>query len=70
YKGYDLNKDGIGDVPYHPVKLFSVITERNRPTLILLRSFFVELLNIAENIFPALTPETLIDNNPAMRKFL
>ncbi len=70
YKGYDLNKDGIGDVPYHPVKLFSVITERNRPTLILLRSFFVELLDIAENIFPTLTPETLIDNNPAMRKIL
>ena len=70
YKGYDLNKDGIGDIPYHPVKLFSVITERNRPTLILLRSFFVELLNIAENIFPTLTPETLIDNKPAMRKFL
>lgn len=70
YKGYDLNKDGIGDVPYHPVKLFSVITERNRPILILLRSFFIELLNIAENIFPTLTPETLIDNKPAMRKFL
>ncbi len=70
YKGYDLNKDGIGDVPYHPVKLFSIITEKNRPTLILLRSFFVELLNIAENIFPTLTPETLIDNKPAMRKFL
>jgi len=70
YKGYDLNKDGIGDIPYHPVKLFSVITERNRPTLILLRSFFVELLNIAETIFPTLTPETLIDKNPAMRKFL
>jgi nitrous oxidase accessory protein len=70
YKGYDLNKDGIGDVPYHPVKLFSIITEKNRPTLILLRSFFIELLNIAENIFPSLTPETLIDNKPSMQKFL
>ncbi|MEW6702358.1 MAG: nitrous oxide reductase family maturation protein NosD, partial [Bacteroidota bacterium] len=69
YKGYDLNKDGTGDVPYRPVKLFSVIIEKNRPTLILLRSFFVELLNIAENIFPALTPNTLLDNKPSMRKF-
>lgn len=69
YKGYDLNKDRTGDVPYRPVKLFSVIIERNRPTLILLRSFFVELLNIAENIFPTLTPNTLLDNKPAMRKF-
>ena len=24
YTGYDLNKDGIGDVPYRPVKLFSI----------------------------------------------
>ena len=23
YEGYDLNKDNIGDIPYHPVSLFS-----------------------------------------------
>ena len=26
YTGYDLNKDGVGDVPYRPVKLFSYIS--------------------------------------------
>lgn len=68
YQGYDFNKDGIGDVPHHPVKLFSILVEKNRTQLILLRSFFVELLNSAEKIFPVLTPETLIDNKPSMRE--
>jgi nitrous oxidase accessory protein len=66
YQGYDLNKDGIGEVPHHPVKLFSVLVEKNHPTLLLLRSFFVELINTAEKIFPVLTPETLIDKYPEM----
>ncbi len=66
YSGYDLNNDGIGDVPYHPVKLFSAIIEKNRPSLILLRSLFVDILNFAEKIFPTLTPETIVDNYPSM----
>ncbi len=66
YQGYDLDKDGIGEIPHHPVKLFSILVEKNRPTLILLRSFFVELLNTAEKIFPVLTPETLVDKYPEM----
>lgn len=66
YQGYDLNNDGIGEVPHHPVKLFSLLVEKNRPALILLRSFFVELLNAAEKIFPILTPETLVDKYPQM----
>ncbi|MFA3784005.1 nitrous oxide reductase family maturation protein NosD [Melioribacteraceae bacterium 4301-Me] len=70
YSGYDLNKDGIGDVPYHPVKLFSIIVEKNRPALILLRSFFISILDFAEKIFPTITPETLIDKNPLMKKIV
>lgn len=70
YNGYDLDKNGIGDVPYRPVKLYSLIVEKNRPTLVLLRSLFVGLLDSAEKIFPVLTPETLIDNSPAMKKIL
>jgi nitrous oxidase accessory protein len=68
YKSYDLNKDGIGDIPYRPVNLFSLITAQNPPALILLRSFFIDVLNFAESIFPALTPESLIDTKPKMRK--
>jgi len=68
YSGYDLDRNGIGDIPYRPVKLYSLIVEKNRPTLVLLRSLFVGILDSAEKIFPVLTPETLIDNFPSMNK--
>ena len=31
YQGYDLDRDGVGDVPFHPVRLFSLIAEQNEP---------------------------------------
>jgi nitrous oxidase accessory protein len=67
YAGYDLNHDGVGDVPHRPVRLFSVVVEKNPPTLILLRSLFVSVLETAERVIPALTPETLVDSVPAMK---
>ncbi len=67
YEGYDLNQDGVGDVPHRPVRLASVIVARYEPALILLRSNFFSLLDAAESVFPALTPETLVDSTPAMR---
>lgn len=70
YNGYDIDKNGIGDIPYRPVKLFSLIVEKNRPTLILMRSLFIEILDVAEKIFPILTPETLIDKTPSMKRIL
>ena len=69
YSGYDLDGDGKGDVPYRPVRLFSLIIEQNPIALILLRSFFIEILDMAERIMPVLTPETLVDENPAMKAF-
>jgi len=68
YEGYDLDKDGIGDIPYRPVKLYSVLVEQNEPSLILLNSLFIELLNIAESVFPTLIPETLLDKTPRLRR--
>ncbi len=68
YKGYDLNKDGIGDVPHHPVTLYSLLIEKNSAALLLLRSFLVELMNYTERIFPVLTPEKLVDSSPSMKK--
>ncbi len=67
YRGYDLKRDGYGDVPFRPVRLFSVLVERNSPVLILLRSTFVALLDAAERVVPALTPDALADARPAMR---
>lgn len=68
YRGYDLNRDGVGDVPHRPVRLYSVFVERNPPAMILLRSFFSELLDLAERVMPVLTPRALVDDRPAMRR--
>lgn len=66
YNGFDLDRDGFGDVYYRPVKMFSIIVEREQASLILIHSLFVEILNIAESILPSLTPENLKDNQPRM----
>ena len=66
YTGYDLNKDGIGDVPYRPVSMFSVVVEETPESIFLLRSFVVDLLDIAEKVVPVFIPETLIDEKPRM----
>ena len=57
----------VGDVPHHPVRLFALIVENNPPALILLRSFLLDLLDIAERVLPVLVPATVIDTAPAMR---
>jgi nitrous oxidase accessory protein len=67
YAGYDLDRDGYGDVPYRPVRLFSVLVEQSEPAIILLRSFFLDLLDLAERVVPAITPERLVDARPLMR---
>jgi nitrous oxidase accessory protein len=67
YEGYDLNRDGIGDVPYHPVSMYSMLVEQNANSLMLLRSFMVTLLDKAEKAMPSITPETLRDNQPKMK---
>ena len=67
YEGYDRNKDGIGDVPYHPVSMYSMIVEQNPNSLILLRSFMVSLLDKAEKAIPSLASENLVDDKPMIK---
>jgi nitrous oxidase accessory protein len=69
YSGYDLDKDRIGDVPFRPVKLFSYIVNRTPETIILLRSLFVDMINFSERVSPVFTPDDLLDNYPAMKRF-
>jgi nitrous oxidase accessory protein len=68
YAGYDLDRDGVGDVPYRPVKLFSYIVNRTPETIVLLRSLFVDMINFSEKVSPVFTPDDLIDNQPLMIK--
>jgi len=67
YEGYDINRDGIGDVPYHPVSLYAMVVAQNPNTLILMRSFVVALMDKAEKAIPSLTPENLADSKPSMK---
>jgi nitrous oxidase accessory protein len=67
YEGYDLKRDGIGDVPFRPVSLYAVVVGRIPSSVLLLRSPVVHLLDQAEKAFPSITPERVVDAKPAMR---
>lgn len=43
YEGYDMDKNGTGDVPYRPISLFAQIIEQIPQSVMLMRSFIVEL---------------------------
>ncbi len=66
YEGYDLNRDKTGDVPYHPVSMYSMIIHSNPPALMFFRSLIVSLLDKSERMLPGITPGALQDAKPLM----
>jgi nitrous oxidase accessory protein len=64
YQGYDLNRNGIGDVPFRPSSLFTTLAENIPTTMLLNRSLIAQLLDQAERAVPALTPRALEDSQP------
>lgn len=66
YEGYDLDKNGLGDIPYHPLSLFSILVERNESAMLLYRSFMITLLDKSERVLPSITPDYLKDETPLM----
>ncbi len=69
YNGYDLKKDGVGDVPFRPVSLYSMVVERVPSAVLLWRSFIVFLLDQSEKTLPIMTPENLKDSFPLMKPY-
>lgn len=67
YEGYDLNRNGEGDIPYRPLSIYTMIIERNATAMMLFRSPIVSLLERAEKIIPGMTPESLKDDSPRMK---
>jgi nitrous oxidase accessory protein len=67
YEGYDLNKDGYGDVHYQPISLYSMIIEKMPAASLLLRSFLVTIMDRAERVIPSITPVQLNDDKPLMK---
>ena len=70
YEGYDLDKNKIGDIPYRPVSMYSMIVEKYPPAMMLFRSLITSLMDKSEKVVPSLTPENLKDNHPLMKKML
>ncbi|MCC6954659.1 MAG: nitrous oxide reductase family maturation protein NosD [Deltaproteobacteria bacterium] len=66
YSGYDLNQDGIGDIPYRPVSLSSVLVEKFDSTYFLIKSPLFSILDYIEQAIPILIPESLKDVKPLM----
>lgn len=67
YEGYDLNKDKIGDVPYRPISIFSMIAEKQPPVMLFFHSMIADLIDRSERVLPSLVPETILDRSPSMK---
>jgi nitrous oxidase accessory protein len=66
YRGYDLDRNGVGDVPHMPVRLFALVVEQSPASALLLRSILVDLMDLAERAFPALTAAEIRDETPLL----
>ncbi len=66
YRGYDLNRDGLGDIPYRPVQIFSYWVSSYPTALLLLKAPLVYFLEFAERLFPVISPQKLLDREPLM----
>ncbi len=67
YNGYDLDRDGVGDVEYQPVKLFSYITDKTPESIILIRSLFIDIINFSEKVSPIFISEKIKDKSPSIK---
>lgn len=66
YEGYDLDRDGIGDVPYRPVRLFAMTVQWYPQAMVLLRSPLSQAMEYAERLLPVITPKAIEDDRPLM----
>jgi nitrous oxidase accessory protein len=67
YAGYDMDRDGFGDIPYELRRLSSQL-ESTYPQLQFFRgAITLELLDAISSLFPMVEPQTtLIDSRPRM----
>ncbi len=61
---YDLDDDGISDIPYAPVSAFAFVSKQYPDLTILAKSPAVAALAVAERVFPALRPSEAVDRFP------
>jgi len=66
HAAFDLNSDGIADVPYRPNDLIDHILWTQPAARLLLGSPAVQLIRWAQSKFPALLPGGVVDTRPLM----
>ncbi len=61
---YDLDANGVGDIPYSPVSAFAFVSKQYPDLAILAKSPAVAAITVAERVFPALRPSEIVDRFP------
>jgi nitrous oxidase accessory protein len=61
---YDLDANGVSDVPYSPVSAFAFLSKQNPDLSLLAKSPAVAAVTVAERVFPALRPSEIVDRYP------
>jgi nitrous oxidase accessory protein len=64
HAAYDLDGDGLSDVPYSPVSAFAFLSKQYPDLSVLAKSPAVAALGVAEHAFPALRPSEAVDRHP------
>ncbi|MGY3039436.1 nitrous oxidase accessory protein [Rhodanobacter sp. TND4EL1] len=67
YLGWDLDGDGIGDVPYRPNDGVDVLLWKYPSARVLMSSPSVLLMRYVQRAFPVFTPPAVQDSHPLMR---
>lgn len=67
YRGWDLNGDGIGDVPYRPNDGVDVLLWKYPTAALLMSSPSVLVLRYIQRAFPVFTPPGVQDSHPLMQ---
>ena len=66
YLGWDLNGDGIGDVPFRPNDGVDVLLWKYPSSRVLMSSPSILLLRYVQRAFPVFTPPAVTDSHPLM----
>ena len=64
---WDLDGDGLGDVPHGPVTAFAFVSKQYPDLAVLAKSPAVAALGVAERVFPSLRPSLAVDRFPLTR---
>ena len=61
---YDLDANGVSDIPYSPVSAFAFLSKQYPDLSLLAKSPAVAAITVAERVFPALRPSEAVDRFP------